>query len=69
MKFLTKLKWRLNGKPMLKYEGFHCGCCGKWWDIPFEIPEYKSCGSWWDGWGLCPEGKGCLEILEILDLW
>jgi len=50
-----KLKWIKNGRPVIKYAGFHCGCCGRWWPIPFEIPEYDSAGKWWDTWGICPE--------------
>lgn len=56
---LNWLKWILRGRPMIKYSGFHCGCCGKWWEIPFEIPEYASAGEWWDTWRVCPEGNGC----------
>lgn len=43
---------------MLKYPGFHCGCCGKWVDEAFEIPEYQSADPWWDTWGLCNECAG-----------
>jgi hypothetical protein len=53
------LKWIWNGNPTIKYPGYHCGCCGEYWDIPFEIATYKSAGKWWDTWGLCPKGKGC----------
>lgn len=53
------ISWFLRGKPMIKYKGFTCGCCGKGWKIPFEIRDYKTCGEWGDTWGLCPENKGC----------
>ena len=58
-KFFVLRKWKKQGKPMLHYSGFNCGCCGKRWDIPFSIPTYESCGKWWDTWGVCPIGKGC----------
>lgn len=53
--FFAWLKWVLKGKPMVHYNGFHCGVCGKWVNDPFEIPEYRSVGGWWDTWGLCEE--------------
>jgi hypothetical protein len=56
---LSYIKWLLKGKPTVKYEGFHCGCCGRWNDIEVEIPEYLSEGKWWDTWGICPIGEGC----------
>lgn len=52
-------KWLLQGKPFIKYKGFNCGCCGKWWDESFEVPAYKSEGKWWDTINLCPKDKGC----------
>lgn len=54
-----RLKWWLKGKPMIHYTGYNCGCCGKRWAIPFDIPEYQSVGEWLDTWGCCPEGRGC----------
>ena len=47
------IKWYIKGKSMIKYEGYHCGLCGRWEDETFEIPEYKSCGKWADTWGVC----------------
>jgi hypothetical protein len=61
--FLYYLKWLLNGKPMVKHSGFNCGCCGKRWNIPFEVPTYKSIGIH-DEWGLCPEDKGCWKDMK-----
>ena len=59
MKIIRKIKWLLNGKPVLKYSGFCCGLCGKWVDREFAIPEWRSCGTWWDTWGMCDEcGEG-----------
>ncbi len=52
------LKWILKGKPIIKYEGYNCGCCGKWVNEKFSVPEYKSVGRWWDTWGLC---DGCFN--------
>lgn len=52
-------QWKRAGRPMVHYDGFHCGCCGRWHGIPFEIPLYESVGKQWDTWGLCPEGTGC----------
>jgi hypothetical protein len=59
MRTFRWLKWLLKGKPMIHYKGYNCGCCGKGWMIPFDVPEYQSAGSWGDTWGLCPNGKGC----------
>lgn len=59
MKIIKWLKWLLKGKPMIYYEGFHCGICGRWTFQPFELPEYKSDGEWWDTWGVCEK---CREI-------
>jgi len=56
---LRYLIWVIKRKKMIHYEGFHCGCCGKWNSIPFDIPEYKSSGDWWDTWGLCPIDNPC----------
>lgn len=47
-------QWEKEGKPMIEYNGYNCGLCGKWVDEPFEIPKYKSDGKWWDTWGICP---------------
>ena len=47
------LMWLLRGKPMLKYEGYHCGCCGRWVKEQFEIPTYRSDGRFADTIGLC----------------
>ena len=51
------IKWIIAGKPTVDYLGFHCGCCGKWVNELFAIPEYQSSGRWWDTWGLCNECK------------
>jgi hypothetical protein len=51
-KFRVYLNWVKNGKPMIKYPGFHCGCCGCWTEFEFEVPECDS-DDWWDTWGLC----------------
>lgn len=53
------LKWIWKGKPVIKYPGYHCGCCGKWVDWEFFIPTYKSMGEWWDTWGIC--SQCCLD--------
>lgn len=47
------IKWRIKGKPMIEYIGYHCGLCGRWIDEPFTIPEYRSYGKWCDTWGMC----------------
>ena len=60
-----RYQWKRDGRPMVHYDGFQCGCCGRWHDIPFEIPQYESVGEWWDTVGLCPEGTGCcLDTVE-----
>jgi len=50
---LKFLKWLIEGRPHVTYEGYHCGCCGSWEDEEFSIPTYKSYGKWADTWGLC----------------
>ena len=60
------LGWLLMHKPVIHYEGYHCGCCGRWHDIPFDVPEYKTCGEWWDTWGMCPDGDGCMEGMNYV---
>jgi len=50
-------RWRRSGRPTITYDGFHCGCCGRWWGIPFEVRTIDSAGRWWDTWGLCPNGS------------
>ncbi len=49
------LKWIRQGRPMVEYEGYHCGLCGKWWSVSFKVPKYKSMGEWIDTWGICPK--------------
>lgn len=58
------LQWLYKGKPMIKYEGFHCGCCGKWHGIPFEVRKYQSAGEWWDTWDVCPKNEPCILPLR-----
>ena len=53
LRLRRRIKWFFNGKPMIKYPGYNCGCCGSWNSEPFEIPEWYSDGKWWDTWGLC----------------
>ena len=50
-----RLKWALQGRPKVKYQGYHCGCCGKWIKEEFSLPIYQSYGEWWDTWRLCLE--------------
>ena len=52
-------QWKRSGSPMIHYEGFNCGCCGRWHDTSFDVPTYESVGANWDTWGLCPKGAGC----------
>jgi len=54
-KLFRWFKWMRAGKPMIHYEGSHCGVCGKWCDTPFDIETHKSCGKEWDTWGVCKE--------------
>lgn len=51
--FFSWIKWLCNNKPMLSYDGFHCGCCGNWTKKDFQVPTYKSVGKDWDTIGLC----------------
>jgi len=48
-----KLIWFFNKKPMIKYNGFHCGLCGKWVNESFKVPTYDSDGEYWDTVGVC----------------
>jgi hypothetical protein len=54
LEWWVKIKWVRKKKPMVTYEGFHCGCCGRWVNMKFSIPTYKSISEWWDTWGICP---------------
>ena len=57
MIFFKWLWWKLTGSKILLYNGYHCGCCGKWVTNVFKIPKYLSQGDYWDTWGLCPDCK------------
>lgn len=59
--FTAMIAWVLKGKPMIKYRGYNCGCCGAWVEEEFEIPTYKSIGSDLDTWGLCDK---CATVEE-----
>ena len=48
------LWWILRGKPTVKYDGAHCGLCGRWYEESYEVPNYKA-DPWFDTWGLCPD--------------
>ena len=58
--YILYLKWKYNGKPTIKHNGYHCGLCGKWIDKPFETPEYVGRHPLY-GWGVCPNEK-CEEF-------
>lgn len=51
--------WLWEGCPMIRYERFRCGACGKGYHIPFCVPTFDSLGGWWDTWSVCPKGEGC----------
>jgi hypothetical protein len=57
MKMIKWLLWLLKGKPAIHLKGYFCGCCGKWYDEDFDVPEYEV--NWFSNFGLCPDGKGC----------
>lgn len=59
-RFLRKIKWYLQGKPMLEYEGVNCGACGRWLNAPISVPEWESNGKWWDTWGICADIDKCV---------
>lgn len=65
IEFLLHISWLIRGKPLLEYQGYTCGLCGKGWKIPFSIPDYQSHGDWWDTWGVCPENKGCCRKWDV----
>lgn len=56
--FFKWIVWMIRGKPVVKYAGFNCGCCGKWVNEEFMIPTYRSAGRWWDTIDLCKECIG-----------
>lgn len=66
MRFVKWIKWIKKGKPYKEYPGFHCGCCGKWTEEKFKIPEYKSNGEWFDTWGLCNNCRNSEAIKKFL---
>ena len=51
-RFFTWLRWHHKGKPMIKYPGFNCGCCGKW--VP-DVITRSDLGGFFSGWTLCEE--------------
>lgn len=55
LKLNNYIGWLIEGKPYIDYEGYHCGCCGKWTARKFKIPKYQSHGKWGDTWGLCKQ--------------
>ncbi len=59
--FFEWLCWLKDGKSVVKYSGFHCGCCGEWIARPFEIPTYKSIDKWADTIGLCDNEFLCFQ--------
>lgn len=48
--------------PYIKYNGFHCGCCGTWIEEEFTVPKWDSAGWWWDTIGLC---NGCKSAVDL----
>lgn len=61
--FFRWLRWLWDGKPVVTYPGYHCGCCGAWTWEKFSILTYKSYGEWWDMWGLCRDE--CEETSDV----
>ncbi len=55
MIFFKWILWKLGGSKIFLYNGYHCGCCGKWVKEVFKIQKYKSQGDYWDTWDLCPD--------------
>ena len=53
----AKIKWILDKRPVLTYEGFVCTHCKKWISSKFSIPTYKSDGRFWDTWRICQDCK------------
>lgn len=56
MKIILWIKWYFLGKSMIYYEGYNCGCCGKWIEEPFYVRKYEA-NEFADTWGLCKECK------------
>jgi len=68
------IKWLFNGRPMIIYPGYYCGCCGKYCEEEHKVKNYytkkdwfisredwsKYDFVWFDTWGLCP--KGCDDL-------
>ena len=62
MRFLSWLWWVIRGKPMVWYDGYNCGCCGKWVNRPMNVRDYQAYGWQSDTWGLC---NSC--VLGVID--
>jgi len=54
-RIFSYVAWLFSGRKTIDYPGYHCGCCGKWVDKPFSIPEYDSCGKFADTVEICEE--------------
>ena len=58
--FFRYLKWTLFDKTYVIYDGFNCGCCGRYIKKKFKVPSYKA-DEWWDSWGLCENQEECIK--------
>jgi len=58
-RWIRIFRWLWWGCPMVIYEGYWCGCCGKHWSELLVIPTFNSYGEWWDTWYLCPKNEEC----------
>jgi hypothetical protein len=54
--WLARLGRYFFGK--IEYPGYHCGCCGKWVNDVYFVPERMSVGWRWDTIGLCSTCAG-----------
>ena len=59
-------KWILKGKPFIvTHKGYHCGCCGRWWDKEIRVPEYqKDKTPKEEFWSVCPDKCEAVERCE-----
>ena len=57
--YFRYIKWVLNGKQYVTYQGGNCGCCGQWVKKEIKLRKYESNGKWADTWTLCDTCANC----------
>jgi hypothetical protein len=59
--FCKWIAWLWKGKPVVIYNGYNCGCCGRWIEEKFSIPTYQSVDRYSDTIGLCKNQEDCFN--------